>query len=158
LAAADYRASLARRPDSAVTANELAWCLVSKPGRGDADEAVRWARQAVACAPKDANIRNTLEVALYRAGLFREAAQELEPNSMRHAPWEGFDLVFLAMCEQRLGQTESARTVLAQAKRWRGQATWVNSPESAEFRAFLLEAEAVIHGPLPDFPANESDR
>jgi len=47
------------------------------PGRGGADEAVRWARKAVELEP-DPNYRNTLGAALYRAGHFAEAGLELK--------------------------------------------------------------------------------
>ena len=80
---ADYRASLARRPDSELHRLPLARCLVSGPGRGDPDEAVRWARMAVDAEARDAPYRHILGLALYRAGRFAEAAAELEPNIPR---------------------------------------------------------------------------
>jgi len=154
MAAADYRASLARRPGSAVTANELAWCLVAMPGRGDADEAVRWARQAVALAPDDANSRNTLGVALYRASRFAEAGVELERNIPRNARSAGYDWVFLAMCRQRLGQAAPARAALANAVRWRAERIALSPAEAAEFHVFLHEAESILDGPLADLPSH----
>ena len=60
LAVRDYRASLARRPNSSLNANSFAWFLASMPGRGDADEAVRWARKAVDLEPSSPYFRNTL--------------------------------------------------------------------------------------------------
>ena len=45
LAAADFPHPFSLRPDSADTANELAWCLVSVPGRGDPVEALASARR-----------------------------------------------------------------------------------------------------------------
>ena len=56
LAAADYRAALARRPDRRYAVYALARCLVVGPDRGDPDEAVRWARIAVALRPDTAFI------------------------------------------------------------------------------------------------------
>ena len=47
LAAADYRAALARRPDSDLADHALARLLAEEPGRGDPEEAVRRARLAV---------------------------------------------------------------------------------------------------------------
>ena len=73
-AANDFRRSLARIPHSAGVANELAWCVVAAPGRGDPEEAFRWARMAVVQVPAEINFRNTLGVALYLAGRFAEAA------------------------------------------------------------------------------------
>jgi tetratricopeptide (TPR) repeat protein len=154
LAAKDYRAALAQRPDWASAANELARCLTATPGRGDPEEALRWAREAVALAPDDTNIRNTLGVALYRAGRIALAAAELEVNVTRNHRLAGYDWVFLAMCRQRLGQPVSARTALAQATRWRAQASGLRPQETAEIGAFLREAESVLDGSPPDLPAN----
>ncbi len=153
-AANDFRRSLARDPNSAAVANELAWCLSSTPGRGDADEAVRWARKAVALLPSNVNCRNTLGVALYRAGRFAEATVELERNIAQGGRTVGFDWVFLAMSRQRLGQPVAARTSLAQATRWRAQARGLSPRENAEIDAFLREAESVLGGSPCDLPAH----
>jgi eukaryotic-like serine/threonine-protein kinase len=154
LAVTDYRASLARRPESAGTANDLAWYLSSMPGRGDADEAVLWARRAVTQVPSDTNFRNTLGVALYRAGRFAEAAVELERDIAQGPRLVGYDWVFLAMCRQRLGQPVSARTALAQATRWRAQPIRLTPEQDAEVHTFLHEAQSLLDGSLPDLPAH----
>jgi eukaryotic-like serine/threonine-protein kinase len=149
LAAADFRASLQRRPNSAFAANQLAWCLASMPGRGDANEAVRSTQLAVDLAPSNTTYRNTLGAALYRAGRFAEATIELERNIAQNSEKIGYDWVFLAMCKYRLGQTASARTALTQARRWRPAAP------TADFHALFEEAEALLgkHS-LPDLPRN----
>jgi WD40 repeat protein/tetratricopeptide (TPR) repeat protein len=151
LAAADYRASLAKKPDSAFAANNLAWCLASVPGRGDPSEAVYWARRAVALQPT-VTYRNTLGTALYRAGRFAEAAAELEKNVAANSQSAGYDHLILAMCRQRLGQTESARAALARAKQWRSARRLTDPLEIREYQALLEEAESVVNGSLPDFP------
>ena len=153
LSAADYRASLARRPDSTWAANNLAWRVASVPGRGDAEEALRWARKAVALMPGSAACRNTLGVAFYRAGHFAEAADILESNASRN-PDAGFDWIFLAMCQQRLGQADRARTALDKALRWRAMASPITPSLAAEFRTIHQEAASVLDGTLPDLPAN----
>ncbi len=154
LAAKSYRAALAQRPDWASAANDLARCLTATPGHGDPAEALRWARQAVALAPDDTNIRNTLGVALYRAGSIALAAAELEVNVTRNHRLAGYDWVFLAMCRQRLGQPTSARAALAQASRWRAQARGLSSQEAVEIGAFLREAQSVVDGSLLELPLN----
>jgi serine/threonine protein kinase/WD40 repeat protein len=158
MAAADYRASLSRRPQSALTANSLAWSLASIPGRGDADEAIRWVRKAVELESANADYRNTLGVALYRAGRFAEAAEELERNTSRHPRFAGYDWVFLAMSRQRLGQPSASRSALTRAIEWRARAHGLAPAQSAEFHAFLLEAQAVLGERLPDFPPDDFDR
>jgi WD40 repeat protein len=150
-AAADYLAFLAKKPDSALIANELAWCLVSVPGRGDPNEAVYWARRAVALQPSVFN-RNTLGTALYRAGQFAEAAAELEKNVAENPSLVGYDYLILAMCRQRLGQAESVRAALDCAKQWRAANRPRDPIDAREFQALLQEAETVVTGSLPDIP------
>ncbi len=154
LAEADYRASLLLRPDSAGTANELAWSLTSVPGNGDPAEALAWARKAVKLAPEKSTYQNTLGVALYRAGLFAEAAGVLERNVARNSADVGYDWVFLAMCKRRLGHEAQARVALAHARQWRAGATRISPRQSSEVAAFLREAESLLDGPLPDLPAD----
>jgi tetratricopeptide (TPR) repeat protein len=154
LALADFRASLARQPNSASTANELAWCLASKPDRGNADEAVRWARRAVELVPSNADYRNTLGAALYRAGQFAEAAVELERNIASNPPMIGYDLVFLAMCKQRLGLAAEARQALSQASRWTSERSQAFPDQVTAFQPFLQEAHTVVDGSLPDLPSD----
>jgi serine/threonine protein kinase/WD40 repeat protein len=158
LAATDYRASLAQRPNSAITANELAWCLAARPGRGDAHEAVRWARSALGLEPSSTRFRSTLGAALYRAGQFAEAAAELERNIAQNTEMTGYDWVFLAMCKQRLGLAAQARLALRQAARWSSERSQAFPDEVEAFRPFLQEAHAVLDGSLPDLPSNVFDR
>jgi eukaryotic-like serine/threonine-protein kinase len=158
LAVNDYRKSLARRPEVAIAANNLAWCLVSAPGRGDVDEAVGWARKAVEMVPGSINYRNTLGAALYRAGRFAEAAGELERNLAGNNDASGYDCVFLAMCRERLGQTEPARNALDRARKWRDSANRASPAVAAEFHSLLREATAVVDRPLPELPSNVFDR
>jgi hypothetical protein len=82
------------------------------------------------------------------------AAAELEVNVTRDHRLAGCDWLFLAMCRQRLGQRVSARTALAQATRWRDQASRLSPQETAEIAAFLREPESVLDGSPPDLPAN----
>src|SRR5262249_49487175 len=111
-AAADFRASLSRRGDSANVADALAWALVVYPGRGATDEAIAWARKAVELERGNVSYSNTLGAALYRAGQFREAAEVLEQNVRRNAISPGYDWVFLAMCRSRLGKIRQAEEAL----------------------------------------------
>jgi tetratricopeptide (TPR) repeat protein len=157
-AAADCRASLARRPQSALTADDLAWILCSIPGRGDPDEAVRWARKAVDLEPGNPDYTNTLGVALYRAGRFTEAAEELERNASKNYRVAGYDWVFLAMCRQRLGQAEAARRALTQALKWRVEVSGLSPIQTTEFHAFLQEAQGLLGGSFPELPPDVFDR
>jgi WD40 repeat protein len=158
MAVADFRASLARDPNSDFTANELAWCLAVKAGRGDADEAVRWARKAVELVPGNPDYRNTLGAALYRAGRFAEAAVELEQDIALNPPTIGYDWLFLAMCKQRLGLAAEARFALDQASRWGSEGIRAFPGHFDEFHALLREAHAVLDESRPGSPSDVFDR
>jgi tetratricopeptide (TPR) repeat protein len=155
--AADFRVALERDPNSAFAANNLAWCLAVLPGRGDADEAVRWARKAVDLEPHP-NYRNTLGAALYRAGHFAEAVVELERNIAARSAASGYDWVFLAMCRQRLGQAASARLALAYAKQSELRVNQTNPGQNAELHTLVQEAQSLLNASLPEIPSNVFDR
>jgi tetratricopeptide (TPR) repeat protein len=107
-------------PDDAETANSLAWCYLTAPeALRDAKAALPLAEKAVGLKPGDAMYRNTLGLANYRAGRYREAVETLRPNLDKQAEWAlAFDLYFLAMSYHRLGETTRARDYYDWAVRW----------------------------------------
>jgi tetratricopeptide (TPR) repeat protein len=160
-AEADYRAALARRPDSYGANEALARLLAQEPGRGDPEEAVRLARIATDPRPPRASYRQTLGLALYRAGRYADAATVAESNyswstnvSNYARDWGGFDRVVLAMSRQRLGQAAAARATLAEAVRWRAGRTDFPPDRAAAFDRLLREARSVVNEVLPDLPAD----
>ena len=67
------------------------------------------AQKAVQLVP-DAMNRNTLGLAYYRAGRYREAVETLEPNLKDQVDWAlTYDLYFLAMSHHQLGESARAR-------------------------------------------------
>ncbi len=153
LAAADYKASLRERPDWGLPANELAWCLALRPGRGDPAEAVRWARWALAIMSNKQNVRNTLALSLYRVGEYQESVKLSELNIKERGP-DVFDLLVLAMCQHRLGRIELARATLARAEQWRAQARITDAGESYEIDGLFAEARNLFGTNLPNLPSN----
>ncbi len=151
-AVADYRAALARRPDFDSVNHALARLLAQEPGRGDIEEAVRRARLAADPQPSDPHLRQTLGLALYRAGQFAEAATVAESNY--RLAWAGTSRLVLAMSRQRLGQAAAARAALAEAVRWRAAQTDFRPDRAAAFDRLLREARSVLDGTLPDLPAH----
>ena len=148
LAAADYRAALAR-------------LLAEAPGRGDLEEAVQRARVAGDLQPTGGTYRQTLGLALYRAGRFAEAATVAESNYSRSglrfsSPWDrgGIDRLVLAMSWQRLGQAAAARAALAEAIGWRAARPDLRPDRAAAFDRLLREARSVLAEDLPDLPAD----
>jgi hypothetical protein len=152
LAAADYRAALARRPDSYSANHALARLLARAPGRGDLEEAVRRARLAADSIPSVPLYRYTRGLALYRAGRFAEAANEAESNDPPNGA--GLDRLVLAMSRQRLGQAAAARAALAEAVHWRATRPDLRPDRAAAFDRLLREAQSVLDGTLGDLPAD----
>jgi hypothetical protein len=57
----------------------------------------------------------------------------------------GFDLYFLAMCHQRMGDAAHARTCLDRANQWAQEHQGALPPDQdAELLAFRTEAEEVV--------------
>jgi WD40 repeat protein len=127
--------------------NGLSWLMSTGPSRfRDSQQAVTLARRAVERHPEIAIYRNTLGVALYRAGLFAEAIQDLERSlSMAAGQSDAFDLYFLAMAHFRLKNPETARELLERAERWFDQ-NRANLPAGwlAELQDFQAEARAIV--------------
>jgi WD40 repeat protein/tRNA A-37 threonylcarbamoyl transferase component Bud32 len=136
-------------PKNAETHNNLAWLLLTGP------EELRNAREALPHAQKADELSgglpiysNTLGVALYRNGKYREAVRVLEKSlEGSKGATDAFDLFFLAMCHQRLGAAARARECYARAARWyeerRGK---LGSPWAEELAAFAAEARTVLSG------------
>jgi WD40 repeat protein len=147
---ARYRRALEANPNDANACNEVAWIYVTGPADlRKPEEALRLARNAVRLAPKEHNYLNTLGVAHYRLGQWQEAEAALQDavkvDSGKAIAW---DMFFLAMCYQRLGQPMKARECFDRADQWRQQArqTIANIPEQwmDELKLFHAEAAAVL--------------
>jgi serine/threonine protein kinase/WD40 repeat protein len=149
-AAADFRAALARWPDSPIANRALARLLARSTVRGDLEEAVRRARLAADAQPVS-QYRQTLGLVLYRAGQFAEAVTVLASNY----PWDGagLDRLVLAMSRQRLGQAAAARATVAEAVQWRAARPDLPPDQAAAFDRLLSEARSVLDGTFPDLPA-----
>jgi Flp pilus assembly protein TadD len=74
-AAVHYRRALELKPGWREPSNNLAWLLATDPELRDAEEATRVASAALAVAPDDAVLLDTLAVAHAAAGRFDEAAR-----------------------------------------------------------------------------------
>src|SRR5262249_36912092 len=108
------------KPNDPWACNGLAWAYLTAPEPlRDVEAALPLAEKAVRLAPGVAIIRNTLGVAYYRAGRYREAVEALRPNVETEEDWAlAHDLYFLAMSHHRLGETARARDYYDWAVRW----------------------------------------
>jgi tetratricopeptide (TPR) repeat protein len=135
-------------PKDPAAHNKLAWLLTTcpPPGLRDARRAVELAQKAVALDPKDADIRNTLGAAHYRAGEWQAAlaallkAVELRQGTGR---MDSSDLFFLAMADWQNGKKDRARQWYDQACLWLAKHPHQPSDEDAGQR-FRAEAAALL--------------
>src|SRR5262249_55218522 len=119
-------------------------------------QALKFVERAIASNPTRypaATYRNTLGIALYRAGRYDEAVQRLnESIALQKQGGTYRDWLFLAMAHHRLGHADEARRGLDQA----GRGPQPTDPQQAAARAqrpgaegvygrlFLAEAEALL--------------
>jgi tetratricopeptide (TPR) repeat protein len=131
-----WRRALAVFPDDAELQNDTAWHLAthSDAKLRNAEEAVRRAEKAVEMAPNDANFRNTLGVARYRAGDWRGAVEALGDG---RTP---IDVLFLAMAQWQLGEKEQARRLYDKVAQWID----TTKPQDEALRRFRAEAAALL--------------
>jgi serine/threonine protein kinase/WD40 repeat protein len=147
---AEYDKAIELLPAWADKRNLLAWHLANCPDLKlrNVPRALEHARQATAEWPENDNYRNTLGVALYRAGEYRQAVNELlkaeELGQGIRTPLNGF---FLAMAFWRLDERDTARDWLLQSTTWLDErrAEWENNRQRAEeFSRFRAEAEELL--------------
>jgi tetratricopeptide (TPR) repeat protein len=144
-ATACYGKALEAAPQDAAVQNSVAWGFATHPDikmRNPA-RAVEAAKRAVELSPQAGHIRNTLGVARYRAGEFKEALEDLKISTQLTKGGSGTDFFFLAMANWQLGNT-------AQARNWYDQGvTWMEKcqPQNEELRGFRSEAEQLLKIP-----------
>jgi tetratricopeptide (TPR) repeat protein len=136
------------------TANTVAWtCVLAPDAVPDPAPIVELARAAVADQPANWAYLNTLGLALYRAGRFEEAVQQLDQSIKEsgHGTW--VDWLFLALTHQRLNHPQEARRWWAKARealdraldpKGRSPATSVSWTDRIEMPLFRAEAEALL--------------
>jgi tetratricopeptide (TPR) repeat protein len=129
--------------------NRAAWDVVRLDGDTAAAyrRALRLAEAAAGLAPDNSLWANTLGIAQYRAGQYRQALETLARSEKGNAAqFNGphpADLAFQAMAHHRLGQHDEARAELARLREVMKQERWASN---AEAEAFFREAEALLEG------------
>src|SRR5262245_4164803 len=120
------------------------------PGRGRRPDGPRRSaapRRAPARAWSRGNAvyRNTLGVAYYRAGRYREAVTTLRPNLEGQGDAGlASDLYFLAMSHHRLGEAERARDYYDWAVRWARAQRGLSAGRLEELAMFRAEAAELL--------------
>jgi WD40 repeat protein/serine/threonine protein kinase len=133
-------------PESTGRLNTLSWAVVSQPGAAPAAYRLALEQAETACRlePDNGAMLNTLGVAQYRAGQFREAVATLTKsdkiNSEGQVGSQPADLAFRALAHHQLGERDMARADLGRLR------ALMRAPEHAgakEDQSFLREAEAI---------------
>jgi tetratricopeptide (TPR) repeat protein len=141
-----YRRMVAEKPGSAVERNNLAWAYLTAPeSLRDPARALELAQEAVRLEPGNPMYRNTLGVAYYRAGRYRDAIDrlraDLEGQEDRFLAW---DLCFLAMSYHRLGEADRAGEYRNWALRWSRDQKGLSVDHVHELTALREEMEATL--------------
>jgi tetratricopeptide (TPR) repeat protein len=127
--------------------NALARLLLTAPPEfRNAPEAIALSERALGLWQGEWSYYNTLGIAYYRAGRYRDAVAALERSLANGAGQnDAADLYFLAMCHHRLGAPDRARECLARAQTWSDRAkTDLPREDSQELGQFRAEAEHLI--------------
>jgi tetratricopeptide (TPR) repeat protein len=141
-----FRAAVAAKTDDPDACNNLAWAYLTAPEPlRDVKAAVPLAEKAVRLASENALYRNTLGVAYYRASRYRDAVDALRRNLDRQDDKGlAFDLYFLAMSYQQLGETVRARDYYDWAVRWVGAQRDFPPGHREELDQFRAEAAKLL--------------
>jgi uncharacterized protein HemY len=133
---------VARNPDNATDANDLAWFLAACPGPNfrDPGRAIALAQKAVDWFPENGSFQSTLGVAQYRQGQWKAALASLEKASRLYQDGDEGTWLFLAMAHWRLGEKEAARTCYDRADKL---SKMYEYPRAEEGR-FRAEAAALL--------------
>ena len=122
--------------------NDLAWGLATHadPARCDPGRAVGLAKEAVELNPQEGNYDNTLGVALYQAGRWKESVAPIEKSMELRKGGDSNDWFFLAMAHWQLGEKDKAREWYERAVQWMDR----NQPKNEELRRFRAEARELL--------------
>ena len=128
----------------AMSHDQAAWHLATNPDPKFRNEkwALELAMEAVRLAPNDGDFWNTLGVAYYRVGNWKEAIVALEKAVELSQGGDPDDWLFLAMAEWRLDNKDKAHNWYDKAVAWMDKNQ--NDPNDDWFRLFRSEATGLL--------------
>ena len=129
--------------------NNVAWRLASPRNARPTDAVLGLAEKAVQLEPFNFAAQNTLGVVLYRLGRAEDAIRCLEMNLELSQKYASFDLYFLAMSYQRLGESAKASVYFERADASAKADAPFDTDERAELAAFRAEAADVLDAARP---------
>jgi tetratricopeptide (TPR) repeat protein len=127
-------------PRDARPLNSAAWSLATSayPTREQVILAVEFAERALGASPQDGDSWNTLGVARYRAGDFKQAVADLEKSVQLRHGGDPLDFFFLAMAHWQLGDHIQARQWYEKGVAWMSEHNSRNE-EQGSFRTEAAE-------------------
>jgi hypothetical protein len=154
---ANLEKSLEQNPDQAEVCNALSRLYATGPAKlRDPAKAVLLARRAVKLKLNEWSYHNTLGVAYYRNGQYREAVRELETSLKGGAGRaDAWDLFFLALCHSRLGDAVQAKDCFDRAVKWAQAQQNLPAHQLEELKAFRAEAEELLQKAPPPRPRSQ---
>ena len=139
-----YRQAIELNPKNALSHNGLAWLLATCPDPKfrDPKRAVELAQKAVELAPNEGGLWNTLGIARYRAGEWKDGIDALKKSEeLLNGEASAFNAFFLAMAHWQLDEKDEACKWYDQGVKW----TEKNKPEDEELRRFRTEAATLLN-------------
>jgi tetratricopeptide (TPR) repeat protein len=136
--------------------NNASWFLATteNPSNRDPALAVELAERAMQINPQ--GDWNTVGVAYYRAGDFKQALAWLKKSGQRaheeNTDDSSYNTFFLAMAEHQLGNADAARDYYAHAIQWMTK----RDPKNSELVRFQAEAEHLLGSETNGVPENQS--
>jgi len=154
LAAADQACAAKLTTQDPNDLNSQAWRLITAPAAfRNHTRALELAQKAVELAPYDPMLLNILGVAQYGAGKFAEAVATLQTSlAAGDGKTDAFDLDFLAMAHERLGDHTQAHMLFNRAVAWHKAHPNLNLTWLRELSNFEAEGRQLLSGPIADLP------
>jgi uncharacterized protein HemY len=114
----------------------------------DPARALTLIEKAIKLQPENALFLNTLGVVQYRNGQYKDAVATLEKSlAAGKGQSDAFDLFFLAMCHQQLGDPAKAKGCYDRAVDWCDKHKQLSPQQRQELEGFRAEAEAALRLP-----------
>ncbi len=151
-AISEFKVAVRTVPNSAEAQNTLAWFLVTTADVNlrDPAQALALSKKAVGLAPKDPALWNTLGVAYYRNGEWRDAITSLKKSEELMPVGRSENWIFLAMSYWQRDEPDKAREMYDKVAEWMKK-----NRVSVELKRFREEADKLF-GIITN-AANEKD-
>ena len=137
-----------------VTLNDVAWYFATHPTNDgfylETTGAVELARKTCDLDPEEGNWKNTLGIALFRDGQWKESIKVLKQSNeqgMDHP----YNWLYISMSEQKLGNLDAAKSWFEKSMEWKKRNARAMMAD-ADLRKCFAEAEQELAPVMPHAP------